>query len=381
MIRTPHVWLLFVLAGGWLVACAAAPAPTPTLPPCEVTDQTAVSVTFLDENNEPLDRVQVSYRANGGSWQDLPERVNGQAFIPGGGGAYEVRANKTGYTLGETAVIVPAAIPETCKITTQTITLQLAQAICPNTPAPLTLEVLAPDSASDDAPELVLTAVTPGGNRQTLACQPDGQACQRFALPLDNVGDYQLVLDNLPEFSGLSVNDGLIGYDWLPYEIELRHGTQTRVVSGAGANRLNLNFAVTPDEVGCPLPDLRGLTAVASPDLNSGKPYPPVNIYHDGNLLMTDLGAAECRVRPVITPIDYEVIVPAGTPLADVSLLYWLNGDWQEGVCQVANGRLFCTAEFPIPLLRQPYSVKAVVAGEEHIETQLPFDTLCIVFR
>ena len=99
---SPYVSLLVFLLGGWLAACAAAPTPTPA--PCDDAGQTAVTLTLLDKNDAALDRVQVSYRVNDGAWQDLPERVNGRARIPGGGGGYEIRAEKPGYQTGETAV-------------------------------------------------------------------------------------------------------------------------------------------------------------------------------------------------------------------------------------------------------------------------------------
>ncbi len=371
---SPYVSLLVFLLGGWLAACAAAPAPTPV--PCDDAGQTAVTLTLLDKNDAPLDRVQVSYRVNGGAWQGLPERVNGRARIPGGGGGYEIRAEKPGYQTGETAVIVPAAIPPTCAAATQSVTLQLALAVCPITPEPLTIQVQSPIGEEGVA----ITAVTPTNYRQTLACETDASGCQTFRLPLETSGSYRLSLEGLPAYSGPLLRDDLIIYDWQPYEVNLRYGTQTRTLTGLGANRLDLDFTVASDEVGCPLPDLRGLTAVADPDLSTGDPYPPVTVDQQGPLIITDPLADECQGQPVVTPVDFALTVPDGTPLADVALLYRLDGDWREGVCAVANGRLLCTAEFPNPLLGQPYAVKAVVNGEEYISTQLPFDSLCILF-
>lgn len=371
---SPYVSLLVLLLAGWLAACAAAPTPTPV--PCDDAGQTAVTLTLLDENNAALDRVQVSYRVNGGGWQDLPERVNGRALIPGGGGGYEIRAEKPGYQTGETAVIVPATFPEACEATTQAVTLQLALAICPTTPDPLTIQVQSPVGEEGVA----ITAVTPTNYRQTLACEADANGCQTFRLPLDTSGSYRLIVEGLPAYSGPLVTDGVISYDWRPFEVDLRYGTQMRSLTGDGANRLDLDFTVAPDEVGCPLPDLRGLTAVASPDLTTGDPYPLINVDQQGPLIMTDPLADECQGEPVVTPVDFAVTVPDGTRLADVALVYWLDGAWQEGACAVRDGRLLCTAQFPNPLLGQPYAVKAVVNGEEYISTQLPFDTLCILF-
>jgi len=367
---SPYVSLLVI----WLAACAATPAPTPL--PCDDTGQTAVALTLLDENNTAVDRVQVSYRVNGGAWQDLPERVNGRAHIPGGGGGYEIRTRKPGYQTGETAVIVPAAIPPACEVTTQSVTLQMALALCPTDPEPLTIQV----KPAVGVEGVGVTAVTPNG-RDTLACEADENGCQTFHLPLNKPGGYQLALEGLLSYGAPSVDQGVISYDLLPYEVNLRFGTQTRTLSGAGASRLDLDFVVSPDEVGCPLPDLRGLTAVASPDLTTNDPFPPLDVTHEGSLIMTDLSAEECQAQPVMKPVDFALTVPSGTRLADVALLYWLDGGWQAGECGVRDGRLICTAEFPQPLLRQPYAVKAVVNGEEYIQTQIPFDTLCILIR
>lgn len=376
MTEKSFIWLFVLLTGWWAVGCTAS---SPTLPAvCDVDEgQTAVSLTLLDEQNAPLERVQVRYRLNDGPWIALPEAANGRANIPGGGGGYQIRAEKVAYVAGETAVIVPAALQPDCQTPTQQVTLQLAAAVCPAEPEPLTARLVAPPGAD----RLRATAITPNGRHISLTCLPDENGCQSFQIPLDRAGDYQFILERLPATAALTVADGLIDYDWLPYELHLTHRGQSQALRGERANHLTLKFNVAPDEEGCPQPDLRALNLTSSPQPDDDISFPPVSADQLGGMLMTDLGAEACRQSPEMKPVFYEIIAPAGTPLAEVGLLYWLDGRWQQGECGVENGRLLCAAQFPQPLIRQPYAVKAVVSGQEYTITQLPFDTLCILFR
>lgn len=373
-----YFWLLIFFVGWWTTGCAAtSPSQTPPAV-CDVDEgQTAVSLTLLDDKEAPLERVTVRYRLNDGPWTPLPEAVNGRALIPGGGGAYQIRAEKTAYEAAETAVIVPAPLPPDCRVPTQPVTLRLAAAVCPVEPEPLVIRLLAPETGAD----VRVTAVLPNGRNLTLTCQPDGANCQTYQLPLTQAGAHQLILNGLPTTGSIFLEDGVLDYDWRPYELELTHGGQRQRLTGERVNRLTLDFPVAPDEAGCAQPDFRALTVATLPEPGSDAPFPDITVHQLGGLLMTDLSAEACQQPPVWTEVAFEVVVPAGTPLAEVSLLYGLDGRWQRGECGVENGRLLCRAQFPNPFINQPYAVKAVVAGQERIATQLPFSNLCIVFR
>jgi hypothetical protein len=99
------------------------------------------------------------------------------------------------------------------------------------------------------------------------------------------------------------------------------------------------------------------------------------------NLMITDLGAEACQAIPEPYPIRYEALLPAATPLSEVSVFTLLEGDWQAVNCELRNGRFLCTATLPNPFIGQPYAYKVVAAGEEYIGTSLPFDNLCLVFE
>jgi hypothetical protein len=377
MAQKLFLWLLGLLAGGLLVGCAGASSPAASAV-CEVVEeQTAVSLTLRDANDAPLERVQVRYRLNDGPWTALPEAVNGRALIPGGGGAYQIRAEKAAYVAGETAVIVPAPLQPDCRVPTQAVTLRLAAAVCPTEPEPLVIQLLAPEERED----VRVTAVLPNRRTITLNCQPGADGCQAYQLPFTEAGQHQIVINDLPTTSSIFLKDGVLDYNWIAYEVNLTHGGQSRRLTGDRASRLTLDFAVAPDEEGCAQPDLRALSVTRSPEPDSDAPFPAITVHQLGGLTMTDLSAEACQQPPVWTTVAFEVMVPAGTPLAEVALLYGLDGRWQRGECGVENGRLLCRAQFPNPFINQPYAVKAVVAGQERIATQLPFSNLCILFR
>jgi hypothetical protein len=368
------VWLVIALAVLGLAGYAALKPPAV----CDADEeQTAVFLTLLDDNDAPLERVAVRYRLNDNAWTALPEPVNGRAFIPGAGGVYQIQATKAAYETAEITVAVPAAEPPTCRVPTQSVALQLAAAVCPTEPEPLTIQIASPHEKESAR----VTAVMSGGRRLTLDCQSDEADCQTYQLPLTETGQRQLALDGLPAIANAFVEDGVINYAWAPYEVYLTHGRQTVRLAGERANSLTLDFTVVPDEAGCAQPDLQTLAVALLPEPDSDAPFPPLSGSHLGGLLMTDLSAEACRQPPEMKSVLYELTVPAGTPIDQVGLLYWLDEEWREGECDLENGRLLCAAQFPQPLIRQPYAVKALAAGEEYIITQLPFGTLCILFR
>lgn len=373
------VWLWVFFTAWWAAGCAVAPRSS-TLPASsceEVEEKTAVYLTLLDDKDAPLERVLVRYRHNDGPWISLPEPVNGRALIPGRSGVYQIRAEKAAYEAAETTVIVPTPLQPTCETPTQPVTLQLVAAVCPIEPESLTLQLLQPEEAE----RARVTAVMPDGRHMSLTCQPDSDDCRTYELPLTQVGRHQLILDDLLAAGSIFLEDGILNYDWIPYEVYLSHAGRSLRLNGERASRLTLDFAVNPDEVGCAQPDLRSLTVAQTPEVESAAPFPPGSVHQLGGILMTNLSAEACRQPPVLTTVSFEVVVPAGTPLAEADLLYGLDGRWQKGECGVENGRLLCNAQFPNPLVNQPYAVKAMVAGQEHIANQLPISNLCIIFR
>jgi hypothetical protein len=372
------VWPWVFLAIWWVVGCAGVPQSATPPAACDMGEEkTAVTLTLLDDEEAPLEQVLVRYSHNDGPWISLPDPVNGRALIPGQSGVYQIRAVKAAYEAAETTVTVPAPSQPNCQAPTQQVTLQLAAAVCPIEPESLALELLQPEEVE----RAKVTAVMPDGRPISLTCRPDSEECRAYELPLTQVGQYQLILDDLPATGPIFLEDGILHYDWLPYEVYLSHAGRNRRLAGERATRLTLDFTVAPDEGGCAQPDLRSLTVAQTPAGESSAPFPPARVHQLGGLLMTDLSAEACQQPPVLTTVAFEVVVPAGTPLAEVELLYGLDGRWQRGECGLENGRLLCNAQFPNPFINQPYAVKAIVAGQEQIATQLPMSNLCILFR
>lgn len=370
-IRTVWFVVLLILAAGG-AACGGGVVATP----CDFTGQTAVSLNILNENGQPQRLVNVRYRLDDGSWQTFPESVNERALFQQGPGTYQIRLEKPGYLPAETAVIVPEPGTGSCQLAEQTVALPMALAVCPSDQ--LTSLAVAIES---DSSGVAVTAVAQPGGAQVVSCtEADAANCRRYELPLNQIGSYTLDVTGLAGFGPLSVENGVITYALRPGQITLRQNNAERSLSLTGANRLSASFSVGRDETGCAQVDFRTLEAVPEPDISSGEPFPALTVSQQSNLLLTDLGAPGCAAAPQPYPVIYEATVPAGTPLADVAVLTYLDGAWQEASCEVEDGRLLCTAVYPNPLIRQPYAYKIIATGEEYVGTSLPFDNLCLIF-
>lgn len=358
-------WVVPVLVVGWLaVACQTTETP-PAATPCGV--NTAVTVTILDETNSQLDGVQVSYRVNGGEWVEYPERVNGRVTLQDAPGTYEIRAQKPGHQTANT--IVPLAA-FTCEGEPALATLVMSYAQCPTEPVPLYIQL--PPAAS------VFFHVTgPDGRDQTLSCQEQSDdVCHTYVLPMTsgNVGNFLLWAADLPGVGEMEVVDGVVAYAVEPFEMILSQGNRQQTFDLAGTQTGMFTVPVNRDEVGCPLVDLTAVTLTTEPA------DPDVHVFLAGNVLMTDLGAAECQPEPVLTDITYAVTLPAGVHLDDIEVIYWRDEEWATAVCRVEDGQYLCTAQLPNPLIGQAYAVRAIIDGQEYVGTQLPMTNLCIVF-
>ncbi|MCB8965421.1 MAG: hypothetical protein H6660_00860 [Ardenticatenaceae bacterium] len=337
---------------------------------CNEGVETAVSLTLRDENDSPMQHVNVRYRVAGGAWQDLPERVNGAAVISGTAGEYEIVAQKQGYQTVETAVSVPAA-PDGCGLTPQQLTLDFTRTACAVTPQPLALSLAAPADLTD----LQVWSYSPTQGRQSLTCTNDANGRCAYLLPLTESGTYELTVEGLPGNGRMSLDDDIITVTYTPFDLLLTQGMREQHVNGEGVDNVTISVPVRPDEINCPLAALNELTVTANERYGDG-----ITVGLLGGLTATDLGAAECQVESQLMPVHYNVTVPTGTRLTDIAVLYWLGEEWQTADCQFTDGQILCTAMLPNPLLKHPYAVKAVVNGVEHIGTQVPFDNMCFLF-
>jgi len=365
-------WLIIGLLLAWLLAACQGESPVEAN--CDGSGETAVSLTLFDEDDQPMQRVTVRYRVDGGAWQDLPERVNEETLIPGtaGAGTYEIMAQKQGYETVETAVTVPAA--ENCGVVPQPLTLTFTRKACPITPRPLALHLDTPTDLLD----LQVWGKTPTDGRQALTCTANDTGSCAYLLSLSEVGEYELVVEGLPGNGRMSVNNDVVAYTYIPFDLRLTQGMREQHITGEGADQVAISVPVRPDEINCPLAALDDLTSTLTPDRREDGESVWVNLV--GGLTITDLSADDCQAQPQIMPIPYNVTVPAGTHLADVSVLYWLKGKWETAVCQFQESQFTCTAMLPNPLIGQSYAVKAVVNGEEFVSMQMPFDNLCYLF-
>ncbi len=371
--RTVWLWVLLILGA---VGAACGGRGDVVAMPCDFAGQTAVSLNILNENNQPQRLVNVRYRLDDGPWQTFPESVNERALFQEGPGTYQIRLEKPGYMPAETAVVVPEPGDESCQLAEQTVALPMALAVCP----PDQLTSLAVEIVSDSS-EVEVTAVSRPGGAQTVSCtQADAANCHHYELPLNQIGSYTLDVTGLAGLGPMFVENGVISYTLRPSQITLRQNSLEHSLSLTGANSLSASFSVGRDETGCAQVDFRTLEAVPQPDTSSGVPFPALKVSQQSNLLLTDLGAAGCAAAPQPYPVIYEATVPAGTPLADVAVLAYLAGAWQEASCAVEDGRLLCTAVYPNPLIGQPYAYKIMAAGQEYVGTSLPFDNLCLLF-
>jgi hypothetical protein len=369
------IWLLVLLILGAVGAACGVRGDVVAMP-CDFAGQTAVSLNILNENNQPQRLVNVRYRLDDGPWQTFPESVNERALFQEGPGTYQIRLEKPGYLPAETAVVVPEPGEGSCQLAEQTVALPMALAVCPpDQLTSLTVEIVS------DSSEVGVTAVSQPGGAQAVSCtQADAANCHHYELPLNQIGSYTLDVTGLAGLGPMFVENGVVTYTLRPSQITLRQNSLEHSLSLTGANSVSASFSVGRDETGCAQVDFRTLTAVARPDVASSEPFPKLGVNQLSRLLMTDLGAAACAGAPQPYPVQYEAIVPAGVPLADVAMLTYLDGAWQAASCGVEDGRLLCTAVYPNPLIRQPYAYKIVAAGQEYVGTSLPFDNLCLIF-
>lgn len=362
MRRVALVVLLVLLV---MTACQRQEAAPPTATACRT--NTAVTLTVLDENNTRLERVQVSYRVNDGDWMVYPERVNGRVTLDGGPGSYQIQAQKPGYQTGETTIPITAF---TCGEEAVLTTLVLPYAVCPTDPHPLLIQL-----PPGHTPQL--RARDGNGRERTLACQEqNNDGCLVYAWPLQqgDVGAFSLEIKGLPGVGAMQVVDGVVAYESTPFDLTLRQGNRQQTFDLATSAAGTFSLPVDRDEVGCPLVDLTAVT------LTTTAAYPEPTVHLAGNLLMTDLGAAVCQQRPVLSDITYIMELPPGTHLEETQMIYWRDEAWVTGECRLENGHYLCTAQLPNPLINQFYSVRAVVNGQEYIGTQLPFSNMCMVF-
>jgi hypothetical protein len=354
-----------------LVATAACRTPETAVPtPCATA--TAVLLTLTDANKLVLEGVQVSYRVDGGEWQEYPERVNGRVSLNGGVGTYEIRAEKPSYETAETVVPLAAFAESSCVGEPVTAVLTLPFAQCPITPRPLLIRLPATSSA-------VPLVSAPDGSFRSLTCQQiDDGVCQEYALPLEqgDEGNFSLGIMNLPDAGTMQVVAGVVTYEYEPFEIELSQGMRQKFINAAGVRGVLIELPVKRDEVGCPLVDLTAVAHTTTLDHHANT----VSIDQTGDLLITDLAADECQRPPILTDITYEVTLPAGTRLDEVEVIYWRDEDWVTAECRLENNQYLCTAQLPNPFLGDFFSVRAVIGGIEHIGTQLPFSGLCFFF-
>jgi hypothetical protein len=375
MMRNRWLWLVVVIVlGGLSMACGGSEANEVVA--CDFNGQTAITVNILNENGQPQRLVDVRYQLDEGAWQHFPEHSNGQAIIRGGPGRYIIRADKPGYTAQEIALTITETSEGSCQVAEQTISLPMSLAVCPVAEPPV-LEI----EIESDSSDLAVTAVSTKGGSQPITCvQTDKENCAHYTLPLNNLANYTLEIEGLAGIGPMFVENGVISYTLNTSHITLHQNSVRRSFALTGANSLSANFSVTPDEVGCALTDFRTLVVQSEPDMSGSEPFPALQVDQENGIIITDLAAPECDLSPEPYPVTYEATLPAGTPLADVAVLYFLNDSWQNASCEITDGRFLCTAVYPNPLITQPYAFKIVAGGEAYVGTSLPFDNLCIIF-
>lgn len=366
-------WIWLVMVGLVVLAAACGGQASSTVTECDFGGQTAVTLQISDENGEPQRLVRVEYRLNNGAWEALPESVNERAVLQEGPGTYQFRLEKSGYAPEEFVVVAEAATDGSCQVTSQTVAVAMTPLVCPATELAF-LEV----AVAAEGEAVAVTAVTPDG-RQELTCVP-GDDCQQFQLPLSRPGSYTIDVTGLAGLGPMTIEDGIVTYSLRPRQVTLRQSNVTQRLDLPGAESVSIQLMVAADEIGCPLAELRTMTSQTTPDPASDEPFPPLDIFQENNLLLTDLSVPECEAEPQPFLMTYEATLPNGTPLRTVSASVLAEAGWQTAECGVEDGRFLCTAVIPNPLVGQPYAFKIVAAGDEYVGMSLPLDNLCLVF-
>lgn len=373
--RPPRAGLLvFLLA--LLLAGASCSSPQP--PACPDESYPALQLEVVDESGEPLIGASLRYRLDQGEWLAWPENLGRNTVIRGRPGLYQVEVDRQGFESVSTTVEVPAGDEDACRPVSQIARVELARTPCPELPAALTLTV---DPAVD---ELQANVILPESGRQWLACQAaDGDFCRQFSFEVAELGTYQVSLRDLPGLGDMQVVSDVVAYVAPPVTLRLEHRGLSGTAEVSGVEAAELRFPVRRDEANCPLADLQALETTYPQDELAGDTggRPPLALYYQGGLLMTDLGAEACQAEPVLTPLPFSAELPTGTDLAGVQVQVDYGEGWRTAECEVTEGRYLCQVPVPNPLLNRPFVARVQAGGEEATGLSLPFGGLCIVFQ
>jgi hypothetical protein len=336
----------------------------------------AVVLMLMDETGAAVSGASLRYQWGPLPWQEWPERTAERTVIRGGPGPYRLEVSAPGFEVAEALVSVASDPSDGCRPLAQTVTLQLSLPPCPQAPEPLLLAL------EPSLPGVALNATLPDSGGQSLTCLAgEGETCRQYELPTEQRGQYRLNLSGLPGLGAMDVVDGVVVYRPAPATLLLDHRGRQERVELTGADSAEVTFQVRGDEANCSLADFRELELSLRPDPRSTEPRPSLSVSYLGSLTMTDLGAEACRAAPVMTSLPFGLVLPDGTNLAEARVQVHYGEDWQGATCEFTEGAIVCRALVPNPLLGRPFALRALLGEQEATGMQLPFTSMCLIFR
>ena len=280
-----------------------------------------------------------------------------------------------GCTIIDTPTPIPTATPRPTAIPNTPTPVG-----CPYPAEPIILTLFEP--IADDIRVKVITPQKDFPLVAYLDPEFDGQS---YTFDNPQSGEQRIVIDNLPLNENMRVENGIIAYDDTPFRAQLRQGQQTHERQEVNVTSMTLEFDIEEDELGCALADfredrvrVRQTTAVIGEETSASL---------QASLLMTDLSASNCQIAPVLTEVDFDITLPAGTHMDETHVVYWAGEEAvSEADCDWVNGRYLCTTAVGIPLIGQPFFVGILTGPSIHQPTDakiafsLPLNNMCVIF-
>lgn len=108
-----------------------------------------------------------------------------------------------------------------------------------------------------------------------------------------------------------------------------------------------------------------------------------VETREERTLRVADISSGQCVRSNVQTVVEYDVVLPAGTALTQVTVEYWFNGKWVEAMCDYKpeEKKFICQGMYENPLFGDSYNIRTIINDKEYIGTYISLDNKCIFFE
>jgi hypothetical protein len=379
--------LIILLAGGLLIGCGGENNPAPEvvsearvgiMTACDSLTSPAVSLSVVDSTNSlAINSAEIRYRANDGNWTTLEKSAAQPYVISGAPGKYDLEVRAAQYILQTAVVFVPQ--DESCEILQQDVRIGLTRPIvCPNPPSVIILNVIEPDIQAG----LGINVNIPLNNGVERQCT-NGECIVN--LQTGSIGEYTVQFIGFPDQRELNIVNNIVHYSYSNTIIQMSVDNRTHQLITEGVENVGLKIPFEYGDSGC----LEVIfDRVVATRLH--------HLAEDSNMVETremrpfqiaDSSSPICARNRVDISVDYEVILPAGTALADVNVDYLNNANWVPALCgprydnNTGQKKYICTARYMNPLFGDSYNIRTTIDGQEFFGSYISLENRCIFFE